>query len=420
MSRVADRTAAASSLFFLGLVAYAWVAIHHVMVAAVIAALVVMAATYVVRPAIVLLLPLPGAFLSWRLGSAQTAVGQGVSLGDALLLVATVAALLVIGLESRPLRRLLGACAVYEASLLVAVLASPTRAGMVEWLHRADLVAGSLIVGAAIAQSGAAGRAFRAYLIAASVIGASAVVLATKTGFSGGAWPFGLQKNFAGDLLMLALLMTLLPPEHLPISARTLTTLQGLIGVGLLATQSRGAMLGLAAGAFVWAVTNGRMSKRSPLLYLGAAVMLAVTITSLRTDSHKAKLSTLQTRRAFQAEAKAVWRASPIVGKGLKFFTTSGTTLQSDPHSVMWLTLAESGVVGLAGLIALLAGAITTLYRVRDPITKVAIALVVARFAHGLFDIYWVGGSQAVPWIVAGAAVVLAARSSRADVDAVA
>ena len=60
-------------------------------------------------------------------------------------------------------------------------------------------------------------------------------------------------------------------------------------------------------------------------------------------------------------------------------------------------------------------GSLLGLGRLQGDLATAALCVVSARFVHGLFDIYWTGGTTPLPWIVAGMA--LAPLSSRLRVD---
>jgi hypothetical protein len=71
-------------------------------------------------------------------------------------------------------------------------------------------------------------------------------------------------------------------------------------------------------------------------------------------------------------------------------------------------------VVGLAGFVCMLTWTAVQLWKRKTLLATAALALLVGRFAHGMVDIYWVHGSQEIPWVVAGMALAAVSLSSPA------
>jgi hypothetical protein len=68
-------------------------------------------------------------------------------------------------------------------------------------------------------------------------------------------------------------------------------------------------------------------------------------------------------------------------------------------------TLGEGGLVGALGFGALQLGAVWVLWELRSPMARLAKLAILMRLTAGVLDIYWVGGTGSVPWILAGVAV---------------
>jgi hypothetical protein len=304
-------------------------------------------------------------------------------------------------------RRLLGLLAAYAALLSIVLLAHPTPTAIFEWCHRLLLVGGSLVVGACVANERKWRSAFRLLLIMAGVVAVAAVLDSLRRGL-GPAYPLGLNKNFAGDLLMMAILLTCVLASDLGLPKRLLPALRILLLLGLFATQSRGSMIALVAGLFMWAIKDRHLSWRTPLPYLLGLIMVASAVASLQASPDvNTPYGSIGSRLAFRKLAVASWHESPMLGQGLRFYELSSGGLQSNPHDLFWEALSESGVVGAAALCLLLVLSLIWLGQIDHRFAVAAVVLLTAKFVHGLFDIYWLAGSLSLPWIVAGMALAL-------------
>ena len=100
------------------------------------------------------------------------------------------------------------------------------------------------------------------------------------------------------------------------------------------------------------------------------------------------------------------------VGAGVRYFRDP-TLGAPEPHNVVVSTLGEGGVVGLLALGILMAGATWVLWDLRSPLARLAKFAILMRLTAGMFDIYWVGGTGSLPWILAGSALAAAQDRSR-------
>jgi len=345
------------------------------------------------------------AFVTTRVpGLAQA---SGISISDVLVSLATGLVLTQISF-TRPLRRLLTVVAIYQLALLAPVVMSGTRTSYVEWLHRAELVGGAMLCGALIAQRG---RALLALRLVAALAGFYAVVaIAAYARTREAAYVLTLQKNGLGTLLMMVLLVVLYGPALLP--PRWRWAFGGLLIGGIFASQSRGAMVGAVAGVLVASLMGrrrGRLLRVVPVLLLaaGSLVYVYVDVQNRQANETEAEVefSSTGTRAAYRDQSIAIWKGSPLTGAGLKIFNDPAQSLKGDPHNYVVLALAEGGLFGLFGVFWLQLGALETVRRHRSALTIAAVAVVIARATHGLFDVYWLGGTGSFCWIVVGMAV---------------
>ena len=155
-------------------------------------------------------LPLPLAYAYWRVGPESF----DMSVADASLLAATIVALPYVPWRDRRLQRALWVVIAYELMLVVPLAANPTGPALFEWFHRALLVGGSVLVGAALVRLASLRFALRAFAAASAAISIVAIVF-TLTNDLDPAYPLGLHKNAAGNILAIAVLMGLVTPQLL-------------------------------------------------------------------------------------------------------------------------------------------------------------------------------------------------------------
>jgi hypothetical protein len=369
------------------------------------------------------LLAIPAAFVDVRVPVATTSI----TVADLVVLAASigVAAHLDWQLDRR-LTKVLIALAVYEFALVLAAMANPGLGGALEIAHRATIVGGSLIIGAYLAQKGKADLAVVLLIAIAAIVGIVATSDSLFNSLQFGRLqfgsPFGLNKNYAGSLLSSALLASF---AFRPAAARVAWLVrlgQLLMFVGLLATQSRGALTALAVGVLVFSLLTRRY--RIPVLF-ACVVAIPILLSNIDADLLRDPVTgSVATHVHVASQALAAWQRTPLLGNGLRFFEAPTSSLLYDPHNVILLTLAESGVIGLVGLATLLMITSLQLSQSRAPLFMAALALLVARFTHGMVDIYWVHGSQEIPWLVVGLALgggaaTATARTAKAGAESI-
>lgn len=339
-----------------------------------------------------------GAFVPTRIGP-----GALISVSDAAVVVGAVVSILYIDWNNNPaLRKPLLGLVAYMATLVVVTIHAPSTAGAVEILHRSAIVAGGLMVGAYLTQTGRGELAIKVLLGLATALGVGAGLYSAAHHFSP-AYPFDLQKNYVGSVLCSSALLSLALRPGTPAGKFTLRACQALLLMGLVAAQSRGAIFGLLIGGLAWSFLMKRSRTILVALILAA---IPVAINSIQTELlANPNFGSVATHIVSAGEAVNAWLESPILGQGLRSFAVGTTRVIVDPHNVILLTLAESGVVALVGLFVLLGNTLYALRQKGTVLAYVALAVVVSRFAHGLFDVYWVHGSQALPWIIAGLAL---------------
>ncbi len=249
---------------------------------------------------------------------------------------------------------------------------------------------------------------WRLLVLVATVLAASA--LATRSSYF-----WGLNKNGVGASLACGLIVAVEcwagagPKER-----RFYMGALPLIAGGLVIVLSRGAWIAAATGVGFLLAWRGQYRR---LLWLGLLTVpvVAVVWSVLPQESREYAFGFDQSRFNIKARmlntdwALEQWRSNPWLGVG------AGLRKEYDATNLVWLTLAETGPVGLAALVGVHARCVLGMWMRRQerdfckgspsPIA-LAGALVLAKFVHGLVDHYWSRGAIMVAWASVGMAMV--------------
>jgi polysaccharide biosynthesis protein PslJ len=361
---------------------------------------------YAVAPIAVVAAAIPATLLVARvLGGSSS-----VSVSDLVLALATFAALPYLHVRESPvLRRLLGFLVVYEAALLLTVVDNPYRADVVEWFHELFLVGGSLIVGFVVARQGKAKAALSTFLGGSTIVAVWECAESVRHHFQVVSLPLGMQKNFIGVMLMFAVFVAFMNPDWVGWHGRWHRTAMYICALGILASQSRQAMIGCAVGVVVAAVRTRRLShvtRRSKIL-IGAMIPLVIIayVTVSRELSSTNRFNSVHQRQTWFHEAVQVWHASPWLGVGLRWWYTTRFPFSFQPPNAELEMLTSAGVVGLAAFLFLFGRSLTILWRLPIRFGTFAFTAVLMRLVEGQFDIFWVSASAAIPWLLVGLAL---------------
>ncbi|MCW2616785.1 MAG: O-Antigen ligase [Frankiales bacterium] len=361
------------------------------------------------QPVILAVLAVPAMF-----GAVDLGVGGGLGVSDAVLISASALALPALmrthvrGATS-PVMCLL---ALYLALLLPSLAANVNAAAVLEWVHRAVLVGSALVVGAWIRAEHRERSALRAITAAACVVAASAVLGALKNGFEP-VFPLIYHKNYAGTLLALVLVLVLVLPHVVALRGVLRPLVLLLLTLGTLATQSRGALLGAALGVLIWFFSPGSgpsATGKTRILGLLVAVGFGTFASfSVQQQLTAANLETNSAGVRFDVEAatRDLWRDSPVVGVGLRYFNTGDYgRFVTASNNALNSEMAESGIIGTTGFVVLHVGTVIVLVKRRQsPLAAAALAVFSGQLLHGMVDIYWSSGLTPLPFLVAGMAL---------------
>ena len=340
-----------------------------------------------------------------------------LSVGDAVL---TVAAVLVLLDSRRPRlppagRHILVLLGALLATDSVAVLAHPSRQGAQEVVHRLILVGGGLAVGAWLVYRARLTLALRLLVMVSLPIAVVAVIDRLTSGAA--AYPLGYHKNFAGPAFATASILLLVVPETLATVGRPLLRWVpfGILLAGLLATSSRGAIIGFVLAVTVWLLKPRTSHRRvnpvvAVLLVAGLGYLAVSSVQQQLSDqaSGRVKFDSITQRRLVEGETRDLWRTSPLTGVGLRFFATPKFDIYQPPNNMFDEALAEAGIIGALGLAVFVVGGVVVTFRLKTPPGEAANMLVLAAFFHGQVDIFWLNG-QALNWLIVGAGVALEA-----------
>ena len=344
-----------------------------------------------------------------------------VALTDVLILVALTgwalehllrptvqSSLRPVGLSAWTVRGMSLGLLAYGVAASISMVFHPSGEGVVTAAQRVLLVLGPLLLGAGLVRTGRLRPALGGYLVSVSVLAVSAVANTGAEGF------LGVQKNPAGGFLAAGLIIAVVLRPY-----RWWVLTAPVLAIGVLASQSRGALLGLAVATVVTALVV-RFGERTRLIatFSAAGVLLYGAYLSLPADA-QARLTrfsadsdyAVRAREAFKADAFDVFGSSPWFGIGIGNYQGG---LRSpgirDPHDVLYLQLAEGGVVLLIGFLALVGWSLWCAARAVR-VTAVAVAALgvqLSTVTHGVVDVYWVRGTPEPAFLLLGAVLAIA------------
>lgn len=233
--------------------------------------------------------------------------------------------------------------------------------------------------------------------------------------------PIGLSRDSAYGLLIAAYLV--LAAQWTSLRLLGAAALPAL-AVALVAGGSRGPVVGLAVGLVVFmALTSAEPSTRRRLLLLAAAVAIAVfTVPQMLPDSTISRSFEVLSDSGTAVSANGrldLWERAydaladhPVAGLGTGGFATLEPMLLY-PHNLLLEAWAELGLVGLALLLAFLAGTVRNLSRSwRDSVDadRLMVAVIGGLFAAALVNAMFSGAIQnnRSLWLWAGVGIGLA------------
>ena len=309
---------------------------------------------------------------------------------------------------SAPLRSLLWLVTLYQAATLFAVVNNPYTANAVEWLHAALLTAGALVVGWALGRAGRGAVALSVLMVAIMVIAFSTLAQGVSTLGEGlepvyPRFPFEMHKNFAGCVLGIGALIAYVHPPWMRWPRALAVATFVLCCVGLLFTQSRQAIIGLAVGLAVVVLRGDDTRKRSKLVILGGIGALAFVTTLIRDQFASGnQFNSLFQRINWFQDSIDVWLTDPLFGAGLRWWYTDRFDVRFQPPNAEIELLTTSGVLGLAAFLVLMGATLVILWRVQPLYGTLAFTVMLGRIVQAQFDLFWVTAQVSIPFLIAG------------------
>lgn len=357
------------------------------------------------EPAAIPLVAIPLLLVVRRVGSA----GVDLSVSDAALGVATVAALVFAPRPFSPaLRNLLWLSALYQFATLFTVVANPYVSGAVEWVHAWMLVSGALVVGWTVGRCGRARAALTLFVLTSLVLAVATILQGARQYAHGDfsavylAWPYGMHKNFVGTVLGFAAAIAYARPVWTGWRRTWSLIVFGILVAGVVMTQSRQAIVGLAAALLIISLRGDAHRRRSKViigLVLPGLVLVATTVRD-QLQSGNVHNSVFQ-RMTWFGDTMAYWSTSPWVGHGLRFWYRPGE-LDFQPPNAELEVLATAGVVGLLAFVVLMVGTLGILWRIDPAYGTLAVVVLVSRLVQSQLDLFWIAVQTPIPFVVAG------------------
>lgn len=331
-----------------------------------------------------------------------------MSAADLVLGLCSIVALLLLrGRGAIALQPLMWAGTCYLALTTPQLLLNRYPGNYIEWAHEIALVLGSLVIGFVVGREGHARLALGSYVAICWVLAVAAIYTSLTNGFT----PVYLgefHKNTLGAILMIGALIAFANPPWLGWRPLLGYVSFGVFGIGMLAAQSRQALVGALVGVLVIGLRprfhNGKRSRWMWLILFPVAYFVwAAVVEQLESGD---EFNSSNQRLSWYDDSFKVWLQSPLFGVGHRWWVTGHTGYAGfQPPNVLLEVMTTVGILGLIGFVAMFGAAIWILAKMNPVYGTLALAVVVGRFAQAQFDIYWVAGHASILWMIAGICV---------------
>lgn len=370
---------------------------HGPVWAALLAMATVLVVIAVIDLALIPVLAVPATMIMDRVGP--------MSISDFVLGAATVVALVLVrGKGAITMQPLLWAGAAYLSLAAPQLILNPYLGNVIEWGHEVVLVLGSMVVGFAIGRAGHGRLALSTYTLAGCGIAVATIVVAFSQGF-GPVYLGILHKNAIGGILMVAALIAFANPPWLDWRPPWAYGAFALCASGILAAQSRQAIIALLVGVMIVGVRprhhNGKRSRWIWFLLVPVGYFVYAEVTAQLAQNDQFNSSAQ--RLAWYADSMTVWAMSPLFGVGQRWWTAGYTGFSGfQPPNAEIEVLTTVGVIGLVGFLVMFAASMWLTAKLPAVYGTIALAVIAARLVQGQFDLYWVAGQSSILWIIAG------------------
>ena len=262
-------------------------------------------------------------------------------------------------------------------------------------------------------------RCLWAYLVGINVLTACCFYALVTGGITSAEYTLGIQKNTLGITfgcgIVIAMGFLIFGGKNVQNRTWILATLVG-ASAGIVLSLSRGSWIATCLGILFLLITARKIRAflilfmvLVPVVWLVWAKLPSESTeyaTNISTDSYN-----IRTRTESMDKAIKLYQSSPIYGVGI------GLRKSMEPHNVIISTLAETGVVGLAGFLLLIAGAFFTFYKAgreckgnqrATEIVMIGATVFIVSLGHGLMDVYWRRGTPFMAWACVGMCIYIA------------
>ena len=354
---------------------------------------------FVADPILLAVIVLPGSLLLQRVGGSST----NLSVADLLVFMGAVVCLFHVRWREAPyLRQFFQGIVWYQAILILVVVANPNRYNIIEWFHRLSYLGGSVLVGWTIATFGRSRQAFRLFLWGSVVVAVISVEQAFATHFQPAQWG-GYQKNSIGAVMWVAVVVAQLNPPWTGIGRVEARVAKYACFCGLLASQSRQAVVALILAVAVATFLNPDVRRRSKLMLLGCLPLVVALYYSFSLAARNNPRFNSVSIRVDQINAAVhVWHLSPMLGEGMRFYNLPQFVYVTAPPNVLIDNLASTGLVGSLAFFYLVFVTMRTMARLPRMIGTLGLVILLGHYVDGLFDIFWIGANMIPPLVIVG------------------
>jgi polysaccharide biosynthesis protein PslJ len=404
------RTAVTSGVFWVATVGLAGVVGMAVAgqrrIGLALAAVVLLLGIFASDPILLVVLALPGSILIERLGGSTN-----FSAGDLVVFVGGMVSLFHIRWkEATYLRQFMQGVIWYEAVLVIIVIANPNRYDIVEWFHRFSGLGATVLCGWVIASSDRVRQAFRLFLLAASILAVLAIEHSITGHFQPAQWS-GYQKNSIGAVMWVAVVVAQVNPSWAGVPRMEARVSKYLCLLGLLACQSRQAGIVMVLALVIAFLRNPLLRARSKLIVVGCIPVVYLVYNSFATAArNNPRFNSVAIRENQYNLAIHVWHLAPILGEGMRFYNLPQWQYVTVPPNVLYDNLASTGIVGSLAFFYLVWVTVRTMFRIPYALGTLGLAVLIAHYVDGLFDIFWIGAMYCTPYIICGVCLGLADR----------
>ncbi len=377
----------------------------HATIGLVLGGLVLAFGIFVADPLLLVVLALPGSLLIQRVGGSST----NLSAADLLVFVGAVMALFHIRWkEAVYLRQFLMGIVWFQAVLILVVVAHPFRDNIIEWFHRWSYLGGSALVGWVIATNGRTRQALRLFLAGSSILALITMEHAVALHFQPAQWGV-YQKNGIGAIMWIAVFVAQINPPWTGIGRTEARINKYLCLGGLLASQSRQSIILLILAVAVSVLINPELRRRSRLMMLAALpVMVALYFSFSIAARNNPRFNSVAVRVDQLGAAMHVFRLSPLLGEGMRFYNLPQFISVTAPPNVVVDNLASTGIVGSLAFLFMVFVTMRTMIRLPYVYGTLGLVVLGGHYVDGLFDIFWIGASNIGPIILAGISLGIA------------